>query len=225
MHFYRFILSMLLALAATTALAQGDTLAVFSQNEFEDWTYNRSSIELNTYNISRNRVCLYIDNGTPYHLTSPLLNAGTLDSLIVTVKWNTPSFNEESFVLARVPLTAAVVTQAGVTLDSVTLKVPTKAASTTLRFPLPVDHSQGRIAVRLAAWKADVTSNGAVRNVVITGRLWGDVNSDGRVDAADIAAIVRAITQGIYDPTCDLNRDGRVDSADISTLASIIAST
>jgi len=56
--------------------------------------------------------------------------------------------------------------------------------------------------------------------------LLGDVNLDGKVDAADIACVVNIITgvdpAGTYDKRDDVNNDGKVDSGDISAIVSII---
>jgi len=57
--------------------------------------------------------------------------------------------------------------------------------------------------------------------------LVGDVNLDGKVDAADIACIVNIITgydaAGTYGTRDDVNGDGKVDAGDISAVANIIA--
>jgi len=56
--------------------------------------------------------------------------------------------------------------------------------------------------------------------------LLGDVNLDGKVDAADIACVVSIITgthpAGTYDTRDDVNTDGKVDSGDIAAIVSII---
>ena len=53
----------------------------------------------------------------------------------------------------------------------------------------------------------------------------GDVNSDGTVDVADIAAIidVMAGNSETFSASADVNGDGTVDVADISTVISIMA--
>ena len=57
--------------------------------------------------------------------------------------------------------------------------------------------------------------------------LLGDVNLDGKVDAADIACVVKIITgvesAGTYGTRDDVNTDGSVNSGDVSKLVTIIA--
>jgi len=65
--------------------------------------------------------------------------------------------------------------------------------------------------------------------VIEEGTLNGDVNLDGKVDAADIACVVNIITgkntAGTYGTRDDVNLDGKVDSGDIAALVSIITGT
>ena len=79
-----------------------------------------------------------------------------------------------------------------------------------------------------------VSSQTATTDVTIT-ELWGDANGDGKVDAADITALVLEIFDGdgsdpadtpggTYPgtPACDANQDGNVDAADITCITLII---
>lgn len=51
----------------------------------------------------------------------------------------------------------------------------------------------------------------------------GDSNLDGTVDVADVAFVIDAMAQGIYDSDCDVNGDGVVDVADIAAIIDIMA--
>ena len=51
----------------------------------------------------------------------------------------------------------------------------------------------------------------------------GDVNSDGKVDVADIASIISVMANGEESAAADVNSDGKVDVADIATVISIMA--
>ena len=45
--------------------------------------------------------------------------------------------------------------------------------------------------------------------------LPGDANCDGRLDAADLAAVVHAVFVGSPCPGADVNGDGQITAADI----------
>ena len=75
----------------------------------------------------------------------------------------------------------------------------------------------------------DVLANAikAFLDVAANGITKGDVNTDGRVDVADIATVL-SVMAGIQSAAtfddADVNADGRVDVADIATVLSIMAS-
>jgi hypothetical protein len=48
--------------------------------------------------------------------------------------------------------------------------------------------------------------------------ILGDLNGDGKVDAADIDALAAQIQSPTPDPACDLNGDGKVDAQDFNHL-------
>ena len=79
--------------------------------------------------------------------------------------------------------------------------------------------------MRFAAWKGDVNSSGAVRQIVMSSALNADVVVDGEVNIADINAIIAAIF-GQVDPDtmerADVNRDGEVNVQDINAVIAII---
>jgi len=68
----------------------------------------------------------------------------------------------------------------------------------------------------------------AITDYSTASTLLGDVNLDGRVDAADIACVVNIITgkdaAGTYGTRDDVNGDGSVNSGDIAALVQIITS-
>ena len=80
--------------------------------------------------------------------------------------------------------------------------------------------------LRFASWKGDVNSNGAVRQIVATTVLKGDVNQDGEVSVADINAIVEVImgktTDGTLIGNADVNGDQEIGLADINDVIDII---
>lgn len=59
--------------------------------------------------------------------------------------------------------------------------------------------------------------------IEIEERIKGDVNCDGGVDVADIAAVIDMMAKGDNDAVADVNGDGTVDVADIATIISEMA--
>ena len=109
------------------------------------------------------------------------------------VTWITDQWQQPSFVVSKVALTAALLDEAGVTVDSVTW-VPTSVSRTNLvPLSLTVPRSMSQARLRFAAWKGDVNSSGAVRQIVIMASMRGDVDGDGEVNIADINAVIAAI--------------------------------
>ena len=54
-------------------------------------------------------------------------------------------------------------------------------------------------------------------------RLKGDVNDDGAIDVADIAAVIDVMAKGTNESVADVNDDKAVDVADIGTIIDIMA--
>ena len=99
--------------------------------------------------------------------------------------------------------------------------------------PLSLDADGTSNAFKIAAGSWHFVLDLDARTLIITGEgtpktLLGDVNLDGKVDAADIACVTNIITgkeaAGTYGTRDDVNGDGRVDAGDISALVSIITS-
>lgn len=68
----------------------------------------------------------------------------------------------------------------------------------------------------------DGTIANASKAKVISG-MKGDVNGDGAVDVADIAAIIDVMAKGTNEPNADVNNDKTVDVADIANVIDIMA--
>ena len=60
-------------------------------------------------------------------------------------------------------------------------------------------------------------------NIEVENKIEGDVNNDGVIDVADIAAIVSVMAGETYYPMADVNGDGVTDVADIATVISIMS--
>ena len=75
------------------------------------------------------------------------------------------------------------------------------------------------------AWEGPTMAIHGVQDELGTIETLGDVNGDGRVDVADIAAIITVMAGLNHNPDykADVNGDTRVDVADIATVIDIIA--
>ena len=198
----------------------------FSNKSFEDWIYTNPATPLNGSNILANKIYLYTTStGLHLMLTSPRFACHKGEVIDMEVTWITDQWQQPSFVVSKVALTAALLDEAGVTVDSVTW-VPTSVSRTNLvPLSLTVPRSMSQARLRFAAWKGDVNSSGAVRQIVIMASMRGDVDGDGEVNIADINAVIAAIL-GPVDPDlmerADVNSDGEVNVQDINAVIAII---
>ena len=200
----------------------------FSPREFSDWTYSNPAIELTQSNILANRIVLYTTSeGLQLTLTSPLFTCHPGQAINMTVTWITDQWQSEGFNVSKVALTATLLDASGAPVDSVTY-VPTSVSRTnTLDLSLVVPRGQTSARLRFASWSADVNSNGAVRQIVMTSALTGDVNLDGEVTVADVNAVLDVIL-GADDEAlrrrADVDGDGEVSVADVNRVVDIISS-
>ena len=201
-------------------------LPQFSNKSFEDWIYTNPATPLNSNNILGNRIFLYTTStGLHLTLTSPQFVCRKGEVIDMDVTWITTQWQEPDFVVSKVALTAALLNENGVTVDSVTF-VPTKVGRVNqIPLSITVPRTMSKARLRFAAWKGDVNSSGAVRQIVMSSTLSADVVEDGEVNIADINAIIAAIF-GQVDPDmmerADVNRDGEVNVQDINVVIAII---
>ena len=193
----------------------------FTPYNFEGWVYSNPATELNQSNILRNRIFLYTTStGLHLTLTSPRFACVGGQKIDMQVTWITDQWESAGFNVGKVALTAAILDDNGVARDSVTY-TPT-SVSRTNQWDLSIIVPRGlrNARLRFASWKADVNSNGAVRQIVMTSILLGDVNGDGEVSVADINVIIDIILGGTADAEmtqrADVNRDGEITVADIN---------
>ena len=146
----------------------------------------------------------------------------------MTVTWVTEQWKNSNFDVSKVALTAAILDENDVALDSVTYRLTSSTVSRTNYLEMSIAIPRGLTSTRLrfAAWKADVNSLGAVRQVVVTSTLHGDVNLDGEVNIADVNAVTDIILGADADEDlrhrADVNRDNEVGVADINSVIDII---
>lgn len=211
---------------AVLALGVAAQVPTFSMTDYEGWTYNRNDIPLNNDNISQGKIRLFMENGKPRTLTSPLFDVdAAADSLIVNVTWRTENYNQQSFVLSKSALTVALFDVEGHSLDSVTVAPTVVQREHKLRFAfgLPLSFDAARVQMRLACWKGDIVSNGAVRKVEgsFASLLAAyDVSGDGLVNVGDVNVLLADILAGVA--THDLNGDGAVNVGDVNLVLNYI---
>ena len=213
-----------------SALTAAGQVPQFSFEEYHDWIYSNPGIELNETNIRNNRIYLYTNSqGQALTLTSPRFDCQAGGTIHMDITWVTDQWQTEGFVADKVALTAAIVNEQGVALDSVTY-TPTAASLSRTNYvvlDLTVPHGTGgKARLRFASWRADVKSNGAVRKIAATVELRADVNNDGEVTVADVNAVVDGILgeqtdQHLID-RLDVNRDGEVTVADVNVVIDAI---
>ena len=199
----------------------------FSNKSFADWIYTNPATPLNSSNILANRIYLYTTStGLHLTLTSPQFACHKGEMIDMDVTWVTDQWQQPTFVVSKVALTAALLDENGVTVDSVTY-VPTSVGRTNqVPLAIQVPRNMEKARLRFAAWKGDVNSSGAVRQIVITSVLRGDVDRDGEVNIADINAVINAILGTDVDQDllerADVNGDGEVNVSDINFVIGII---
>ena len=221
--------SLFFTLFALLWLGSYAQLPQFSPMHFEGWIYNNPFIELTSQDISNNRIVLYkTTQGFNYTLTSPEFPCRMGQTIDMTVTWVTEQWKNSNFDVSKVALTAAILDENDVALDSVTYRLTSSTVSRTnyLEMSIAIPRGLTTTSLRFAAWKADVNSLGAVRQVVVTSTLHGDVNLDGEVNIADVNAVTDIILGADADEDlrhrADVNRDNEVGVADINSVIDII---
>ena len=199
----------------------------FSSKSFEDWVYSNTAVELNPANILANKVCLYMTSQhLPLTLTSPLFICDSGSILDINVTWVTDQWQSEGFVERKVALTATILDAAGFVMDSVTYVPHGLSRTNYVNLSIAVPEGLSRMKVRFASWKADVNSNGAVRQIEMAMLQRGDVNRDGVISISDINALIGIILSGglggVPLVLADLNGDGSVTIADINCIINMI---
>lgn len=221
----RITLYALFLVVTMTSVAQ--QLPQFSSKDFEGWFYEHPSIELTQQNILNNKIVLYKNvNGLNHTLTSPEFSCRRGQTIDMTVTWVTDQWQNPNFVIRKVALTAALLDEDGVTVDSVTYNPTSVGRTNYVNLSITASRGFTNARLRFAAWKADVNSLGAVHQIVMTSTLRGDVNLDGEVSVADVNAVIDVILGGDSDEDlrhrADVNRDNEVSVADINDILDII---
>lgn len=217
----------LLIMALLTVAACHGQVPQFSSSDFADWVYTNPGIEVNQDNILANRIVLYTDNqGRQLTLISPRFDVRTGQTIDLSVTWVTRFWQSEEFVVYKAGFTAAIINQDGVAVDSVTFTPTSLRRENQVNLSLTVSHGMRNARLRLASWKADIVSSGAVRSIEATSYFKADVNLDGEVSLADANAVIDIIVGGTQDDElarrADVNGDGEISLADINAVIDVI---
>ena len=218
---------------AAMAVSHAEQLALFDQNHFDDWVYTRDNMDLNTENISQNKITLFhSNNGSDYTLISPLIVRRN-DTIVVDVTAYSPFYSNDRYNATKGSPTIEILDED----DNVLMSVFHKFTSNELErfFTVEFDIRSIRVPrfkVRFACWNADTYCVLSMRKVIIEGlgdgsgvpAIYGDVNGDGFVTSADVTAIYD-IMLGIdetFGDTADVNGDGFVTSADVTAVYDVM---
>ncbi len=211
----------LFLVACVVALAMHSQVPQFSPQEFDGWIYTNPAIALNQTNIMADRIVLYTTStGLHLTLTSPQFNCYGGQSIDMRVTWITDQWQDPGFDVKKVALTATLLDNSGVAVDSVTYEPTSVSRTNYINLSLNVPAGMTQASLRFAAWKANVKNSGAVKQIKMTSYLRGDVNLDGELSVADINAILQVLLGDDVDDglrqRADLNADQEVTVADIN---------
>jgi len=212
---------MLVTLAAAGQLPQ------FSSNSYTDWVYTNPATELNSRNILGNKIYLYTTStGLQQTLTSPRFACCRGQVIDINVTWITDQWQTDDFVVSKVGLTAAILDDNGVVRDSVTFTPTSVSRTNYVNLSIAVPRGLTSARLRFASWKADVNSNGAVRQIEMSSSLRADVNLDGEVSVADVNLVISHILGAAVDEVthgrCDVNGDGEINLADVNAVIEVL---
>ena len=83
----------------------------------------------------------------------------------------------------------------------------------------------GRAVHNAEATVGEYGNDGAPRGADVITEIKGDTNGDGKVNAKDVVALMKAVVFGDPSLLMDLNGDGRINAKDVVTLMKLIVTT
>ena len=205
--------------------AHAQKLAEFNLNSFENWTYTRSGVELNSNTICANKVNLYGN----YKLVSPLFSVKTVKYVRVQVMMISKDYSQPKYNHSKASPTLELLNEQGEV-------VATKKHAYSEALPqqdfvdyLAVPEGANKLMMRISAPRADVNSADAIHELVLTASIGdgsivvGDVNGDGHIDVSDVSDVTSIVLGNkVTDDVADINGDGNIDSSDVTALINLI---
>jgi hypothetical protein len=179
---------LLLLLVFAAFLAQAKTLAVFDQTNYSGWNYTRTSVALNTDNISKNNIKLFKGtDGKDYTLISPAIDCTGYKALKITLNWYATTYDNENYDLNIANPTVEMITDSVVNFNVITLTKAMLGHTDVVSLEIP--NGLKSVCIRIAAWHANLDNVVAVRSVVIE-------DTDSGVDGIDCAGTTVKATSG-----------------------------
>ena len=209
------IFCVMLALAS-----HAQKLAEFNLNRYEGWTYTRSSVDLNTANISTNKINLYGD----YTLVSPLFSAQNVKYVKAQIRIVSKNYAQDKYSYLKASPALQLLDANGTVVSTVLHYYSEALLEQNIEAYLPVPEASQMLSFRISVPSGDVNSTGAVREVTLyasatDGKVFGDVNADGVCDVTDVTSIINMILEtDVTNPIADVNESGIIDASDVTTV-------
>ena len=209
------IICVMLALAA-----HAQKLAEFNLNSYEGWTYTRSSVDLNTANISTNKINLYGD----YTLVSPLFSAQNAKYVKAQIRIVSKNYAQDKYSYLKASPALQLLDANGTVVSTVLHYYSEALLEQNIEAYLPVPEASQMLSFRISVPSGDVNSTGAVREVTLSasatdGKVFGDVNADGVWDVTDVTSIINMILEtDVTNPIADVNESGIIDVSDVTAV-------
>ncbi|MGM9869964.1 MAG: dockerin type I repeat-containing protein [Sodaliphilus sp.] len=206
--------------------AHAQKLAEFNLNSYQGWTYTRSSVDLNTSNISTNKINLYGD----YMLVSPLFSAQNVNYVKAQIRIVSKNYVQDKYSYLKASPTLQLLDVNGTVVSTVLHYYSEPLLEQNIEAYLPVPEGSQMLSFRISVPSGDVNSTGAVREVTLTasatdGKVFGDVNGDGVCDVTDVTTVVNIILGlEVSTPIADVNQSGTIDVSDVTTIINQILS-
>ena len=209
------IFCVMLALAS-----HAQKLAEFNLNSYEGWTYTRLSVDLNTANISTNKINLYGD----YTLVSPLFSAQNVKYVKAKIRIVSKNYAQDKYSYLKASPALQLLDANGIVVSTVLHYYSEALLEQNIEAYLPVPEASQMLSFRISVPSGDVNSTGAVREVTLyasatDGKVFGDVNADGVCDVTDVTSIINMILEtDVTNPIADVNESGIIDVSDVTTV-------
>ena len=200
--------------------AHAQKLAEFNLNSYEGWTYTRSSVDLNTANISTNKINLYGD----YTLVSPLFSAQNVKYVKAKIRIVSKNYAQDKYSYLKASPALQLLDANGIVVSTLLHYYSEALLEQNIEAYLPVPEASQMLSFRISVPSGDVNSTGAVREVTLyasatDGKVFGDVNADGVCDVTDVTSIINMILEtDVTNPIADVNESGIIDVSDVTTV-------
>ena len=196
------IFCVMLALAS-----HAQKLAEFNLNSYEGWTYTRSSVDLNTANISTNKINLYGD----YTLVSPLFSAQNVKYVKAQIRIVSKNYAQDKYSYLKASPALQLLDANGIVVSTVLHYYSEALLEQNIEAYLPVPEASQMLSFRISVPSGDVNSTGAVREVTLS--------ASAVAEETDVTSTIKMIreTDGTS-PIADVNESGIIDVSDVTTV-------